>query len=382
MLHEDLKGFFDGFPRDAHPMPVLSSAVVGAVDLLPGHPGPVRPRAGRDLDDPPARQAADHRGLRVQEVDRPAAALPGQLAVARRELPADDVRRPGRASTRSTPTIVKAARPAASSCTPTTSRTARRRTVRLVGSSQANLFASVSAGINALFGPAARRRQPGRARDAREHPAPRASTDAVHGEGQGQGGRRPAHGLRAPGLQELRPARHDHQGHRARHARPSSACSDALLEIAMRARGDRPRRRLLRRAQAVPERRLLHRASSTRRWAFPTQMFTVLFALGRLPGWIAQWREMIAATRRPRSAARARSTPVRASATTSRSTSADPPPPPPPHPGAFPTFHARVRATRRFRRCRRGRRHEKWGSRRWGAGVVHRPGSSARLSTT
>jgi citrate synthase len=26
---------------------------------------------------------------------------------------------------------------------------------------------------------------------------------------------------------------------------------------------------------------------------FPPQMFTVLFAMGRLPGWIAQWREMI-----------------------------------------------------------------------------------------
>ena len=26
---------------------------------------------------------------------------------------------------------------------------------------------------------------------------------------------------------------------------------------------------------------------------FPTRMFTVLFALGRLPGWIAHWREMI-----------------------------------------------------------------------------------------
>jgi len=26
---------------------------------------------------------------------------------------------------------------------------------------------------------------------------------------------------------------------------------------------------------------------------FPQKMFTVLFALGRLPGWIAQWREMI-----------------------------------------------------------------------------------------
>jgi citrate synthase len=27
---------------------------------------------------------------------------------------------------------------------------------------------------------------------------------------------------------------------------------------------------------------------------FPTRMFTVLFALGRLPGWIAHWREMMA----------------------------------------------------------------------------------------
>ncbi len=26
---------------------------------------------------------------------------------------------------------------------------------------------------------------------------------------------------------------------------------------------------------------------------FPTKMFTVLFAIGRLPGWIAQWQEMI-----------------------------------------------------------------------------------------
>jgi citrate synthase len=31
-----------------------------------------------------------------------------------------------------------------------------------------------------------------------------------------------------------------------------------------------------------------------RAMGFPTPMFTVLFALGRLPGWIAQWREMIA----------------------------------------------------------------------------------------
>jgi len=35
-------------------------------------------------------------------------------------------------------------------------------TVRLVGSSQANLFTSISGGINALWGPLPRRREPGR----------------------------------------------------------------------------------------------------------------------------------------------------------------------------------------------------------------------------
>jgi len=30
-----------------------------------------------------------------------------------------------------------------------------------------------------------------------------------------------------------------------------------------------------------------------RAMGFPTKMFTVLFALGRLPGWISHWREMI-----------------------------------------------------------------------------------------
>ena len=30
-----------------------------------------------------------------------------------------------------------------------------------------------------------------------------------------------------------------------------------------------------------------------RAMGFPVRMFTVLFALGRLPGWIAQWKEMV-----------------------------------------------------------------------------------------
>ena len=58
-----------------------AGAVVGgerAVDLLPGQPRPVRPAAGGHLHGPAAGQAADDRLVRVQEVDRAAAALPGQ----------------------------------------------------------------------------------------------------------------------------------------------------------------------------------------------------------------------------------------------------------------------------------------------------------------
>ena len=60
-----------------------------------------------------------------------------------------------------------------------------------------------------------------------------------------------------------------------------------------------------------------------RAMGFPTRMFTVLFALGRLPGWIAHWREMHDEPAAARSAARARSTPATPSATTSTSAAAD-----------------------------------------------------------
>ena len=40
MLHEDLRAFFNGFPRDAHPMPVLLGGL-RARHLLPGQPRPL-----------------------------------------------------------------------------------------------------------------------------------------------------------------------------------------------------------------------------------------------------------------------------------------------------------------------------------------------------
>ena len=67
---------------------------------------------GRAVDGPAAGQAAHDRGVRLQEVDGPAVPLPGQLAGPGRELPADDLRVPGRAL-RGRPGVRQGAGPAA-----------------------------------------------------------------------------------------------------------------------------------------------------------------------------------------------------------------------------------------------------------------------------
>ena len=177
LLHEDLKRFFDGFPRDAHPMPVLSSAVSALVDLLPGFADPFDDARGRVVDHPAAGQAADDRGLRLQEVDGPAVPVPGQLADAGGELPADDVRFPRRAvrgrsrGRRALDLLLILHADHEQNCSTST--------VRMVGSSQANLFASISGRHQRAVGPAARRCQPGRAGDAGQDPSRAAATSTT-----------------------------------------------------------------------------------------------------------------------------------------------------------------------------------------------------------
>ena len=87
-------------------------------------------------------------------------------------------------------------------------------TVRLVGSSQANLFASISAGICALWGPL----HGGANQEVLEMLEAiqdgRRRAEEVRRPGQEEGLGLPADGLRPPRLQELRPAREDHQGRR------------------------------------------------------------------------------------------------------------------------------------------------------------------------
>ena len=165
-------------------------------------------------------------------------------------------------------------------------------TVRLVGSSQANLFASIAAGICALWGPLHGGANQEVIEMLEEIQRRRRRREEVRRAGQGQELRLQAHGLRPPRLQELRPAREDHQGGGRRGARASSASTDPLLDIAKQLEEV-----ALKDAYFV-ERKLypnvdFYSGIIYRALGIPTNMFTVMFALGRLPGWIAHWKEMI-----------------------------------------------------------------------------------------
>ena len=126
LLREEMRRFFDGFPRDAHPMAVLSSAVSTLSTFYQDSLAPFDREQVEISTRAAAGQAADHRVVRVQGLDRSTVPVPGQLARLRRELPAHDVRGTDdgvRGRTRYTPGCWTCC----SCCTPTTSRTARRR---------------------------------------------------------------------------------------------------------------------------------------------------------------------------------------------------------------------------------------------------------------
>jgi citrate synthase len=163
-------------------------------------------------------------------------------------------------------------------------------TVRLVGSSQANLFASVSAGVSALFGPLH-----GGANEAviEMLTAIRDSGESV--QRYVERVKNKEDGIRLMGF-----------GHRvyksfdprakivkatADQVLAELGVSDPLLDIAKEleaaALAD----------EYFVERKLypnvdFYTGVIYKAMGFPSRMYTVLFAIGRLPGWIAHWREM------------------------------------------------------------------------------------------
>jgi citrate synthase len=164
-------------------------------------------------------------------------------------------------------------------------------TVRLVGSSQANLFASVSAGVNALFGPL----HGGANQSVLE------MLEAIHASGDDVETFVRKVKNREGGIKLMGFGHRVYKNYDPRAAIVKKAAQDVLgrmdkpdplLDIAMRLE------EVALHDDFFVERKLypnvdFYTGLIYKAMGFPTKMFTVLFALGRLPGWIAQWREMI-----------------------------------------------------------------------------------------
>ncbi|WP_214401173.1 citrate synthase [Pseudonocardia lacus] len=291
LLHEDLKRFFEGFPRDAHPMPVLSSAVSALSTfyqdaLDPFNNDAVELSTVRLLAKLPTIAAYAYK----KSVGQPFLYPDNSLGLVENFLrmtfgfPAEPYEvDPAFAKALDTLLILHADHE--QNCSTST--------VRLVGSSQANLFASVSAGINALFGPL----------HGGANQAVLEMLQKIQAEENGD----VESFVKRVKNKEDKGARLMGFGHRvyknydprAKIVKQSAdeilgklGVTDPLLDIA---------KALEEKALADDyfiERKLypnvdFYTGVIYRAMGFPTKMFTVLFALGRLPGWIAHWREMI-----------------------------------------------------------------------------------------
>jgi citrate synthase len=164
-------------------------------------------------------------------------------------------------------------------------------TVRLVGSSQANLFASVSAGINALYGPL----HGGANQSVLE------MLDRIRAEGGDVGSfvervKKKEAGVKLMGFGHRVYKNYDPRAaivkKSADEVLSAMGKRDQLLDIAMELESVALADDYFVSRKLYPNvdfyTGLIYRAMG-----FPTKMFTVLFAIGRLPGWIAQWHEMI-----------------------------------------------------------------------------------------
>ena len=289
LLHEDLRRFFDGFPRDAHPMAVLSSAVSALSTFY------------QDSLDPFDREHVDISTVRLMAKLPTIASYAFKKAVGQPLLYPDNSL--GYVDNFLRMTFGVPAAPY--EVDPTMARVldmlfvlhadheqnCSTSTVRLVGSSNANLFASVSAGVNALFGPL----------HGGANQAVLEMLEGIHEDGDDVDGFVRRVKDKEPGVKLMGFGHRVYKNYDPRAAIVKKATrevleslgtSDPLLDIAMRleevALAD----------DYFVERKLypnvdFYTGVIYKAMGFPTRMFTVLFALGRLPGWIAQWREMI-----------------------------------------------------------------------------------------
>ena len=289
MIHEDMKRFFDGYPMTAHPMAILSSMVTS---LSSFYPYALNAKADEYRDITIARLLAKMPTIAAfsykksighpfvyprNDLDYCANFLHEMFSVPAEPYQVDPV------AVRALNLLLILHADHEQNCSTST--------VRLVGSAQTNLFASISAGICALWGPlhgGANQEVVEMLLDIRKRGlSAQQFIDQVKDKKSG---------VKLMGF-----------GHRVyknfdpRAKIIKKACDEVLLKLGVKDSMLDLAKELEDAALSdsyFVERKLypnvdFYSGIIYRALGIPTQMFTVMFALGRLPGWIAHWKEMI-----------------------------------------------------------------------------------------
>ena len=288
MIHEDMKRFFDGYPSTAHPMAILSAMVCS---LSSYYPQALEPNRRDHLDLTIARLLAKMPTIvalsykksigqpfayPLNSLDYPSNFLHMLFSVPAEEYHVD----PDVARALDLLLILHADHE--QNCSTST--------VRLVGSSQANLFASIAAGICALWGPL----------HGGANQEVMAMLQTIHDDG---GNVDKYIALAKDKKSNFLLMGFGHRVYKNFDPRAKiikEACdavlaklgvNDPLLDIARRLE-----ERALKDDYFVSHKLYpnvdFYSGIIYKAIGIPTNMFTVMFAMGRLPGWIAQWKEM------------------------------------------------------------------------------------------
>ena len=289
LLHEDLKNLFHAMPVNAHPMSVLSAGVSALStfyqdSLNPHDEAQVELSTIRLLAKLPVLTAYAHKNSMGQALlypDNSLGYVENFLRLSFGNMAENYVQNP----------VVTKALDTLFTLHADHEQNASTSTVRMVGSTQANLFASVSAGINALFGPLH-----GGANQAVVDMLKHIRDSGESVERYVERVKNKEDGIRLMGF-----------GHRVyKSFDPRAKIIKSTTDSVLHDLGiDDPLLDIAKQLEAAAlsdsyfvERKLypnvdFYSGVIYKAIGFPAHMFTPLFAIGRLPGWIAHWREMM-----------------------------------------------------------------------------------------
>ena len=285
MLHEDFGRFFEGFPKDAHPMPV-SAAAVGALATFYQQPeteANIRDAVTRLLAKMPTIAARAYKHSLGQpfifpknRLDYTSNFLHMMFATPCESYDVDPV------LAKAVDLLLILHADHEQNCSTST--------VRVVGSSGANLFASIAAGISALWGPL----HGGANQQVIE------MLDAIEADG-GDVQKFVDRAKDKTGKSRLMGFGHRlYKNHDPRATILKESCRAVLAQLGIQSRQLEIAMKLEEIA-LEDEYFVSHKLYPNvdfysgiiyRALGIPVNMFTVMFTLGRLPGWIAQWLEM------------------------------------------------------------------------------------------